>query len=383
MRNAKLPTLLLVVAGLVSCAPSHKQWHRGNLHTHSLWSDGNDVPEMICDWYMKNGYQFLAISDHNILSDHEKWMDVNVIITRGGRTCIGRYKKRFGEDWVEMRTSEEGKPQVRLKRFAEYRKLFEKKGEFLLVQSEEVTAKFATLPIHINVTNIRKKISPPKGKSVRDVMTKVLDLVEKQSKATGEPMLVHLNHPNYGYGVTAEDLAGVIRERFFEVWNGHPGVAHRGDAKHASVEKLWDIANTLRIAKLKSAPLFGLGTDDSHQYFNENPRQSITGRGWVMVHAAELTPNRLIKALEAGDFYASSGVTLTKCVCTEKIIKLEIEPQGEETFVTHFIGTLEGYDEASKPVVDKNGKEIHATPPCPRDLRTTGCVGRGPPRGRS
>ena len=27
------------------------RWWKGNIHTHSLWSDGNDFPEMIADWY--------------------------------------------------------------------------------------------------------------------------------------------------------------------------------------------------------------------------------------------------------------------------------------------------------------------------------------------
>lgn len=48
------------------------RWFKGNLHTHSLWSDGNDFPEMICDWYAQNDYNFLALSDHNILSRGEK-----------------------------------------------------------------------------------------------------------------------------------------------------------------------------------------------------------------------------------------------------------------------------------------------------------------------
>ena len=39
------------------------RWWKGNLHTHSLWSDGNDYPEMIADWYRSHGYQFLAFTD--------------------------------------------------------------------------------------------------------------------------------------------------------------------------------------------------------------------------------------------------------------------------------------------------------------------------------
>lgn len=27
------------------------QWYKGNLHTHTLWSDGDDFPEMVADWY--------------------------------------------------------------------------------------------------------------------------------------------------------------------------------------------------------------------------------------------------------------------------------------------------------------------------------------------
>ena len=26
------------------------RWWKGNLHTHSLWSDGDDYPEMIAGW---------------------------------------------------------------------------------------------------------------------------------------------------------------------------------------------------------------------------------------------------------------------------------------------------------------------------------------------
>src|SRR5436190_8982903 len=52
-----------------------KYW-KGNLHTHSFWSDGDDFPEMIADWYRDKGYQFLSLTDHNVLSEGTRWMDV-------------------------------------------------------------------------------------------------------------------------------------------------------------------------------------------------------------------------------------------------------------------------------------------------------------------
>ena len=81
-----------------------------------------------------------------------------------------------------------------------------------------------------------------------------------------------------------------------------------GDATHAPVERMWDIMNTLRIGEMGVAPLYGLGTDDSHNYFGTSG--SSPGRGWIEVRARFLTPESLIRSIEAGDFYASSGVKL-------------------------------------------------------------------------
>src|SRR3954451_9973397 len=70
------------------------RWYKGNLHTHSLWSDGDDFPEMIADWYKRQGYHFLALSDHNVLSEGERWLDVPA---KGVRPlALARYRARFG-----------------------------------------------------------------------------------------------------------------------------------------------------------------------------------------------------------------------------------------------------------------------------------------------
>ncbi|HBT22122.1 MAG TPA: histidinol-phosphatase, partial [Verrucomicrobiales bacterium] len=75
------------------------RWWKGNLHTHSLWSDGDDYPEMIADWYRSNDYNFLGISDHNILAEGQRWIHVEK--NAGGRVAFEKYLKRFGDDWVE------------------------------------------------------------------------------------------------------------------------------------------------------------------------------------------------------------------------------------------------------------------------------------------
>jgi hypothetical protein len=61
-----------------------------------------------------------------------------------------------------------------------------------------------------------------------------------------------------------------------------------------------------------------------------------------MVRARHLTPESLIRALEQGDFYASSGVVLKEIAYSpgEATLRLEIEPEGDAHFSTEFIATL-------------------------------------------
>jgi hypothetical protein len=341
-------------------ANAEPRWYKGNLHTHSLWSDGNDYPEMIVDWYSRHGYQFLALSDHNVLGQGQMWISVAEANKRAKQDGFERYRQRFGDAWVEART-EGGDLQVRLKPLGEYRTLFETPGRFLLIQGEEITDRFEKKPIHMNATNVLELIKPRGGKSVSEVMTNNLAAVEEQSRRLGRPILGHLNHPNFGYAITAEELAMVTKERFFEVYNGHPDVHHLGDEHHAGVERMWDIINTLRIGEMKAAPVGGLATDDSHNYFGEGG--SSPGRGWVMVRSRFLTPESVIKGIEAGDFYASSGVTLkdVRYSSESKSLEVQIEPQGDARYTTRFIGTLKGYDPTRKPVNDKEGKPLPVT----------------------
>ena len=62
------------------------RWFRGNMHTHSHWSDGDDYLESIGLWYRDNGYDFLVFTDHNVVPTTERWVDVEK--SKGGRRPI-------------------------------------------------------------------------------------------------------------------------------------------------------------------------------------------------------------------------------------------------------------------------------------------------------
>lgn len=82
-----------------------------------------------------------------------------------------------------------------------------------------------------------------------------------------------------------------------------------------------------------------------------------------MVRARFLTPESIVSAIEAGDFYASSGVTLkeVRYERERRTLELEIAPEDGATYTTQFIGTLQGYDPSRKPVVGKDGAPLPVT----------------------
>lgn len=334
------------------------QWYRGNLHTHSLWSDGDDYPEMIAAWYKEREYDFLAFTDHNVLHNKERWTDVDR--NKGKRKAYNDLKAKFGPEWVEERKND-GRLEVRLRRFDEVRKKLAEPGEFLLIQGEEISDRFGRLPIHLNANNIEELVPPLGGGSVAETIQNNVNAVIAQRERTGRPMMVHLNHPNFGYAVTAEDLMRIRGEKFFEVYNGHPGVRNSGDETHASTERIWDIVLAKRLGELNLPILYGLATDDGHNYHRIPSRASEPGRGWVMVLAEKLTPKSLIAAMEAGRFYASSGVTLKKVTSSAKGLELKVEPEKGVTYKIEFLGTRDDANLEGQPILDDEGKPIRAT----------------------
>jgi len=46
-------------------------WFRGNLHTHTTNSDGDSPPDVVAAWYRDAGYDFLALTDHDLLTRPE------------------------------------------------------------------------------------------------------------------------------------------------------------------------------------------------------------------------------------------------------------------------------------------------------------------------
>lgn len=336
-------------------------WWRGNTHTHTLWSDGDGAPRHVVGMYRARGYDFLVLTDHNVLSRGERWFPV----TEEGRLTPERVAELDGVlGTAELRAGAEG-TEMRLANLEELRAGFGGDGAFLLIEGEEISSSAAGKPIHVNGLNLAEVIPAVHGEDVRATLVESVASVHRQGERLERRTLAHVNHPNFGAALDAGDLAAVPGTGFFEVYNGHPAVANGGGAGLPDTETLWDRANTARLAA--GAPLlYGVATDDTHHVHERGPDRSNAFRGWVMVRAPELTAEALLAAMERGDFYATTGVTLEDVSFVEGTYTVRPEERPGVTYRTTFVGLREG---ASEAVVLGTTSDVPAVYRCVGDER--------------
>jgi predicted metal-dependent phosphoesterase TrpH len=259
-----------------------KRWYKGNTHTHTINSDGDSTPDEVVRWYREHGYNFLVLSDHNYLTEVD-----------GLNAVLGAANK------------------------------------FILIKGEEVSDKFQEKPIHINGLNVKQVVEPQGGDSVAGVIQNNVNAIRK---VDGAP---HVNHPNFHWAIGANDLKTIKNLRLFEIYNGHPQVNNLGGGGLPGLETMWDDILSAGMV------LYGIAVDDAHNFKTPGDRtKSTPGHGWVMVRAASLSAGDILRALEQGDFYASTGVRLRDYSVSGSEIKIDIaeETQSRSKYTVQFIG---------------------------------------------
>ena len=232
LRTRSLAAALALTAlwAASSSAAPEKRWFRGNLHTHTLNSDGDSTPSEVTSWYREHRYQFLVLTDHNYLTN------------------------------IDALNAIHGAP-----------------GKFILVPGEEVTTAFGSLPIHVNALGLTSLVEPLKGSSVTDTIQKNVNAIREHKG------IASLNHPNFGWAAASKDISGVGNLGLFEVYNGHPMVNNNGGGGFESLDEMWD---TLLTAGKR---MRGIAVDDAHHFKKFSKDSSNPGRGWIMLRGSDLT----------------------------------------------------------------------------------------------
>lgn len=335
MKRFRVVILVLFLTVAVSGYAQEARWWKGNTHTHSWWSDGDCPPEIVVQWFKEHGYNFLSMTEHEILPEGIQWYPVK---KDDQKKALELYKEKFGTDWVETRQGDVDL-EVRLKTLTEYRSLFEKSGEFILIKGQEISDEYDKRPVHVNAINLETLIPQRHGDSAEGTLRRNIQSIVKQSEVTGNRILGQANHPLWERGLHHTDLAYVRELKFFEIFNCEMAVGDDGDLAHPDTDKLWDMALAIRLTEISTMPLYGIAADDSHDYFNKGTGCAAPGLGWIMVRSRLLTPASLIGAMENGDFYSSTGVVLKDVKRDKRTLAVEIEPKEGVHYKIQFIGS--------------------------------------------
>lgn len=253
-------------------------WFKGNTHAHTTESDGDSSPEYVAQWYKAHGYDFLVISDHNVLVDPG---------------TLGHLVD----------------------------------DSFLLIPGEEVTSSYGDAAVHLNGLNLHELVPPRKEGTLVATLQANVDVIREHD---GIP---HINHPNYGWSFGSRELAQVEGYRLLEIFNGHPSVHNQGGGGYPGMDEVWDVLLT------RGKRVYGIAVDDAHHFQGEFSRDRINpGRGWVVVKAPALEAGAIMEALEAGRFYASTGVELEDVIVEETRLEIRIRSRGSFRYTTTFIG---------------------------------------------
>ena len=256
------------------------KWFKGNTHTHTLNSDGDSTPDDVVRWYREHGYHFLVLTDHNFLTS------TDALNALHGAT-----------------------------------------DKFLVIRGEEVTDQFDEKPLHVNGLGLAELVPPQGGTSVSDVLQRNVNAIRQASAVP------HINHPNFRWAITADELGTVRDNRLFEIYNGHPQVNQLGGGGVPGLEEVWDAILT------SGTMLYGIAVDDAHVFKQPgNPNVAGPGRGWVVVRAERLEQDAVLRALDRGDFYASTGVELADYQVTPRDMTVAVKSTPFSKYRIQFIG---------------------------------------------
>lgn len=214
-------------------------WLRGNLHAHTTLSDGELSPEDTLEAFLRHGYDFAALTDHDVVAEPN----------------VGRV------------------PQI------------------LFLPGVEHSAQQHLLRLDVSSTL-------PHDLSYQSV-------IDLTVQAGG---LVILNHPNWGENQDHWHDSQLLRlERYhgIEIYNnvieyleGSPYALDRWDRLLSAGKRVWGYAN-----------------EDTHW-----ARQM--GSAWNAVLVRERSKQAVVEALQAGRFYASTGVFLEAILVEESYLRI-------------------------------------------------------------
>ncbi|MDO5555067.1 MAG: hypothetical protein Q4G68_15035, partial [Planctomycetia bacterium] len=379
MKNKRICILFLTLTFLGATELLHaQQWYKGELHSHSIWSDGRALPETVVHAYKEAGYDFLCLTDHNVMQlpalrfsswgygascpDEQAFAEENSYwkqVTDSSWShlapeFVALAEKTFGPNSVTKKVVK-GQTWCRLKTFNELTEQFTEEGKFLLISGFEQTEMIASVGhVHLNFLNVPAPLPPlPRETAIKTIEANYEEGVKAYGGEPGTSWFFFVNHPLWQYyNVTPADLIALPQIRFVELLNNDADWALCDQGW--SPEKFWDVVNAFRCVQ-GTQLLLANGSSDRHFYKPEDTQCDV--HAWTWVYASELTAESLFQAMTRGDCYISNGVKFKKIEFDKetKTLSVAVDAEPNTNYRIDFIGTKKDFDPTVTQIVSPQG----------------------------
>jgi hypothetical protein len=290
-------------------------WLKGNIHSHTLFSDGSLTPEEMKEAYVHHGYDFLAVTDHDVYTDTRKLTDAKFTMLQGF------------ELWANAPDDKD---------------------------------------IHINflwadhIDGIADK--------------QVLHLPERTGgqttafcyKMKEKGAYIQLNHPHWSM-LNSSEIGDENPYDAVEVINyGTDWLENTGNGSVFWSEMLY-----------RGVRLWGGGGDDNHNHKEIDSMYSDSFGGFTVVKATDRSPEAIMRAMKSGSFYTSTGPSIYDFYVEDGMVhvvcspceKIFISGQGRPyqrklgRFVTEFVTPLKGSEKLVRAeCMDARGRSAYTNP---------------------
>lgn len=255
-------------------------WYKGNLHSHTVKSDGKLTPAESVKLFQDNGYHFLCLSEHDLYTDYRREFDSpEFIILPGLEASSVLFEKEDG---------------IRRKKVHHIHGIL---GTELMQQK-------AAKPLfrHMERLEVPVYYGDWDGAAVAQQLADEL---------AARGCITTYNHPVWSRVEEREfvDTDGIFGLEIFN-YNTVNESGTGYDTAH------WDVM--LR----KGRRIHGFASDDNH---NEGLFDDACG-GYVWVKADGLTHDNIISALVEGNYYSSSGPEIYDWGIREGVVYVDCSP---------------------------------------------------------
>jgi len=269
--------------------PENGKFHKANLHSHSTVSDGGLTPEELKERYKANGYSILAYTDHELIVDHSDLDDEEFLTITGLEYAFVESDDYWTSRTIELNMFAKDQHNVKQVCF----------DESYVIHGEKWRAPIA-----------ERVGGPFKREYTTECIQKVIDTANENG------FLVSLNHP--GYSMESPEFFGNLNGLFaMEIYNH---ISLIGGGVYDYNPAMYD--NMLRRGK----KLHCIAADDCHGNAADGQPNCDRYGGFVMVKAESLTYDKVINALEKGDFYASQGPLIEELYVEDKTVHIKCSP---------------------------------------------------------